>query len=147
MGSRGYSGEEEKTMTPRRNAALGQGSAHAASLLFSGTCSPHAFTPGYRPPSPLPNSPILSVLTLFRRPPGCPTRCSPCVPMGMRGEGCGWFSCCLRGGDQLFLALFLNGVQQAHISACRSSCLDEYLPESLRYLAVSLQKGPAPFVW
>lgn len=86
VGSRGYSGEEEKMMTPRRNAALGQGSAHAPSLLLSGTCSPHAFTPGYRPPPPLPNSPIVSVLTLFRRPPGCPTRVLPVCSRGDAGR-------------------------------------------------------------
>ena len=96
----------------------------------------------------LPSS--LSSSTFFIDPQAPTHVCSPCVwgaAVGMGGEGCGWFSCCLHGGDQLFLALFLNGMQQAHIRACRSSCLDEYLPKSLRYLAVSLQKGPAPFVW
>lgn len=80
-----------------------------------------------------------------------PTRvlpmCFGCCRGVVQGEGCCWFSCCLHGGDQLFLALFLNGVRQTYIRAGRSSCLDEYLPKSLCYLAVSLQKGPAPFVW
>lgn len=68
--------------------------------------------------------------------------------MMVQGEGCCCccWSCWLQG-DQQFLVLFLKGVQQSHILSHRSSCLDEYLPKSLRYLAVSLQKGPAPFVW
>lgn len=148
VGSRVYSSEEEKMMTPRRNAALGQGNGQAPLLLIFSMSSQHVVTPARQPPPPLPNSPVSR--SSFSTAPQAPHVCSLCVcsaAVGMWGEKTAKPAASLRGGDQLFLALFLNSVQQAHIHAPRSSCLDEYLPKSLCYLAVSLQKGPAPFVW
>lgn len=77
-------------MTPRRNAALSQGSGHAPSLLFSGTWSPHAFMPGYQPPllsQILPSS--LSSSSSFSINPQAPHTCAPHVLRVLPGGGSG----------------------------------------------------------
>lgn len=79
----------------------------------------------------------LCPLLLPYRPTGCPTRVLPmCLGWGERAAA----GLAVAFLEEISYSLLLSSVQQAHICARRSSCLDEYLPKSLHYLAVSLQK-------